>query len=209
MTLPPGPWTVIAADPPWLYQKDPGGKGDGTGPRVTAETKYPTMTNEEIAALDVAAVAADDAHLFMWVTNPGMFGGRFSDLTPAGIAEAWGFEYRTMLTWVKTVSGARIDRGGMGWYFRGATEHVLYATRGRASIPSVLREPNVFLAAKGKHSAKPPAFYAMVDRVIPEGARLEMFARRPRPGWTVWGNEADGSRVIATPAEDRPTEALF
>jgi N6-adenosine-specific RNA methylase IME4 len=209
VTLPEGPWTVIAADPPWLYQKDPGAKGDGEGASGIAERAYPTMSNEEIAALPVESLAADVAHLFMWVTNPGMFGGRFSDLHPAGIAKAWGFEYRTMLTWVKTVAGGRPDRGGMGWYFRGATEHVLYATRGAAAIPAALREPNVFLAAKGKHSAKPPAFYALVDRVIPEGRRLEMFARKGRPGWTVWGNEADGSRVIATPRADQPSEALF
>lgn len=203
--LPAGPFTVIVADPPWMYQKQPGLNGSGEGASGIAEREYPTMTNEQIASLPVRDSAADSAHLFLWFTNPGMYGGRFSDVTPEQIAAAWGFEYRTTLTWVKTVSGGQPDRGGMGWYFRGATEHVLYATRGKASIPARLREPNVFLAAKGKHSAKPGAFFHMVERVIPDACRLELFARRPRAGWTVWGNQADGSSVetttIARPAE--------
>jgi N6-adenosine-specific RNA methylase IME4 len=192
-----GHFDVISADPPWMYQKNPGSKGGGDGAPGVAEREYRTMTNEEIAALPVRNVAADDAHLFMWITNPGIYGGRFSDVTPADIAAAWGFEFRTVLTWVKTVAAGRIDRGGMGWYFRGATEHVLYATRGRAGIPAELREPNVFLAAKGAHSVKPQAFYDLVERVTPGANRLEMFARTPRPGWTVWGDQADGSALTA------------
>jgi N6-adenosine-specific RNA methylase IME4 len=30
---------------------------------------------------------------------------------------------------------------------------------------------------------------AMVERVIPDARRLELFCRKPRPGWTSWGNE--------------------
>lgn len=208
LALPAGPWSVIVADPPWMYQKRPGLNGGGDGASGIAEREYPTMTNEEIAALPVSDVTTPDAHLFMWITNPGMFGGRFSDVSPAQIAAAWGFEYRTILTWVKTVSGGRVDQGGMGWYFRGATEHVLYATRGRAGIPAALRQPNVFLAAKGAHSVKPRAFFDLVDRVIPDGNRLELFARTPRPGWAAWGNEADGSRVQSQPAPE-PESVLF
>lgn len=199
--LPNGPFTVVVADPPWMYQKRPGVKSGGEGAPGIAEREYPTMTNEELALLPVREVVATDAHLFMWITNPGIYGGRFSDVTPVAIAEAWGFEYRTLLTWVKTVSQGRIDKGGMGWYFRGATEHVLYATRGRAGIPADLREPNVFLAAKGKHSAKPRAFFDLVERVT-TGPRLEMFARNPRSGWAVWGNQADGESLA--PVEEDP-----
>lgn len=154
------------------------------------------MTMAQIAALPVADVAASDAHLFMWVTNPRLYGDRAGGVSPVDILTAWGFTYRTLITWVKTATAGRPDRGGMGWYFRGATEHVLYATKGAAAIPAPLREPNVLLAAKRRHSEKPAAFYAMVDRVVPEGRRLEMFARQPRPGWTVWGHEAGGTVTI-------------
>lgn len=206
--LPNGPFVVIVADPPWMYQKNPGIKGGGDGPGGIAEREYPTMTNEQIAALPVGDVVGPDAHLFLWITNPGIYGGRFSDVTPADIAAAWGFEYRTTLTWVKTVAEGRIDKGGMGWYFRGATEHVLYATRGRAGIPAAMREPNVFLGAKGRHSAKPRVFYDLVERVT-DGPRLEMFARNPRPGWTVWGNQADGRPLVTPDAVDPEQLDLF
>jgi N6-adenosine-specific RNA methylase IME4 len=196
--LPCGPYGVIVADPPWMYQKAPGSKGAQAGAPGVAETRYDTMTNEQIAALPVARIAADTAHLFLWITNPGIYGGRFSDLDPARIAGAWGFEYRTMLTWVKTTSDGDVMRGGMGWYFRGCTEHVLYATRGKAAIPADLREPNVILAPRGGHSAKPWEFYAMVERVTPDVRRLEMFARLPRPGWDVWGNQATAADRDAT-----------
>ncbi len=186
--LPAGPFEVIVADPPWMYQKRPGLVGGGDGAPGIAEREYSTMTNGEIRDLPVAQIAAKNAHLFLWVTNPGMFGGRFSDVTPERIAAAWGFEYRTMLTWVKTTAAGVPMRGGMGWYFRGATEHVLYATRGKVGIPAAIREPNVLLAPRGRHSEKPAAFMELVERVT-TGERLEMFARSRRAGWSSWGNE--------------------
>lgn len=188
MSLPPGPFSVIVADPPWRYQKNPGANGPGDGANGIAERHYDTMTNQAIAALPVQQIAADDAHLFMWVTNPYLFGGRFSDITAEQIVNAWGFAYKTTLTWVKTTKAGDPSRGGLGWFFRGATEHVIYATRGKAKIPPHLREPNVILAPARRHSAKPDEFMSMVERVT-EGPRLELFARAHRPGWSAWGNE--------------------
>lgn len=197
-SLPPGPFDVIVADPPWMYQKRPGLHGRGEhGAHGIAEAIYPTLTNEEISTLPVRDVAAPDAHLFMWFTNPGMFGGRFSDVSPAAIAKAWGFEFKTVITWVKTTRTGAVNAGGMGWFFRGATEHVLYATRGKARIPSELRAPNVLLAPKGKHSEKPAAFMDLVERVTPDARRLELFSRAPRLGWDAWGNE-----VTPKPAQE-------
>lgn len=173
------PYSTIVADPPWMYQKQPGAK-TGAVLSSMAEGHYSTMTNEEIAALPVAELAADQAHLYLWVTNPGMFGGRFSDVTPRDIASAWGFRYVTLLTWVKP------GGGGMGWYFRGQTEHVLFATRGDLGIPAEKREVNVFEAKRAGHSAKPPSFFDLVERVSP-GPYLELFCRTPRFGWDSWG----------------------
>jgi N6-adenosine-specific RNA methylase IME4 len=142
------------------------------------------MTNEELAALPVAALADDEAHLYLWTTNPRLVGdykGR-RDVTPFDIAEAWGFRPVTLLTWVKP------GRGGTGWYFRGRTEHVIFATRGKLGIPPHLREPNVFTAKRNGHSTKPVEFFDMVQRVSP-GPYVELFARQPRMGWDVWGDE--------------------
>jgi N6-adenosine-specific RNA methylase IME4 len=171
-------YRTIVADPPWRYTKN-AMEGGGTA----AENKYPTMTNDEIAALSIKEQAADNAHLYLWVTNPRLFRGRFDPLGPIDIVEAWGFEYVTLLTWHK------LGAPGMGFYFRGDTEHVIFAKRGNAPIPSGLRESNHFAAPRTKHSAKPDRFYEMVERVS-LGPYLELFARRRRYGWDVWGNQA-------------------
>jgi N6-adenosine-specific RNA methylase IME4 len=191
---PTGPYDVLVADPPWLYQKQPGINGPNAAAEGAVDLHYPTMTNEAIAALPVRDVAAPDAHLFLWVTNPGIYGGRFSTVTPRDIAAAWGFRYKTMLTWVKTTKAGQPNAGGMGWYFRGCTEHILCAVRGKAAIPPELREPNVLLAPRGRHSEKPTAFLEMVERVT-AGRRLELFARTRRPGRDAWGNEVADRHV--------------
>jgi N6-adenosine-specific RNA methylase IME4 len=174
------PYGTIVADPPWMYQKDPGSKS-GSVMASMAEGNYSTMTNEEIAALPVADLAADQAHLYLWVTNPGMFGGRFSRVTPRDIVEAWGFRYVTLITWVKP--GA----GGMGWYFRGQTEHIVFATRGDLGIPAEKRRPNVINAARSGHSRKPVHALDLIESVSP-GPYVELFSRDPQMGWDSWGH---------------------
>ena len=181
------PYGTITADPPWMYQKNPGSKGSGVGAQGIAEVQYPTMTTEDILAMPVGSLAAEAAHLYLWTTVPKMFGGRFSDITAKDICEGWGFEFKTMLTWVKPGSG------GLGWYFRGQTEHVIFGTRGgpKAAIPPAIRQANVIQAKRGRHSEKPQEFFDLVERVSP-GPYLELFARTQQPGWDAWGNEMIG-----------------
>lgn len=143
------------------------------------------MTNQEIAAIDVASLAADDAHLYMWVTNPRLFAEPHDNGTgPLEILQAWGFNYKTMLTWLKPGLG-------LGYYFRGCTEHVLFGVRGAAPIPGPLRVANWFDGPRSQHSRKPEGFLDLVESVSP-GPYLEMFSRRARLGWATWGNEALG-----------------
>lgn len=186
-------YRTIVADPPWQYNVARGLPTRGYKPS-TAEAHYPTMTMAEVAALPVADLAADSAHLYLWVTNPRLFGDRHSDeIGPVDILRGWGFEYKTLLTWHK------IGSFGVGFYFRGATEHVLFGTKGNAPIAPALRISNHFAAPKRRHSEKPDRFYEIVERVSPE-PRLEMFARRRRVGWDVWGNEAPPESEARTQA---------
>lgn len=83
----------------------------------------------------------------------------------------------------------KLGSPGMGFHFRSNTEHVLFGVRGEITIPTHLRQPTLFAARKGAHSAKPDRFYEMVERVSP-GPYLELFSRRRRYGWDVWGHEA-------------------
>lgn len=187
-------YQTIVLDPPWQYRKGPQVKPHG---RRWAEDVYPTMTNAEIQALPVGELADDNAHLYLWVTNPRLYGERDSDLiTPHDLIKAWGFKYKTCLTWVKS-------QIGLGSYFRGQTEHVLFAVRGDLRVEPSARQSNVivteddemaggsFFAPRGPlgHSSKPDAFYDLVEATSP-GPYLELFARRQRLGWQTWGNES-------------------
>lgn len=171
-------YRTIVIDPPWAYVRSA-----GLGSTRAAEDHYSTMRNAEIAALPVGDLSGESAHLYLWVTNPRLFAEERDALGPVDMLRGWGFRYVTALTWHK------LGAPGMGWYFRGDTEHVLFGIRGKAPIPPESRLSNHFAARRTVHSAKPDRFYEIVEQVSP-GPRLEMFARRRRVGWDVWGNEA-------------------
>ena len=94
---------------------------------------------------------------------------------------AWGFTYRSCLTWVKPGLGLG------SYYLRNNTEHLLLGTKGRAPILYRV-QPTWLFAPKQDHSHKPEEQYAVIERCSP-GPYLELFARRKRPGWQAWGNE--------------------
>lgn len=165
-----GTYSVLYADPPWRYEQ-PGGQ---TPDLRAVENHYPTMSDAEIAALEVPA--ADDAVLFLWATNPKL-------IEAAGVMAAWGFEYRTNACWVK-------DRFGMGYYVRGQHELLLIGRRGNLGVPEPANRPaSVVSAPRQQHSRKPDDFYELIERMYPEDSRVELFARRPREGWASWGNQ--------------------
>lgn len=171
-------YRTIVIDPPWEYER-----ASGLGSTRAAADHYSTMTNREIAALPIGDLAAADCHAYLWVTNPRLYAEARDGVGPADMLAGWGFRYLTLLTWHK------LGAPGMGWYFRGDTEHVLFGIRGKAPIPPESRLSNHFAASRTVHSAKPDRFYEIVERVSP-GPYLELFARRRRYGWDVWGNEA-------------------
>ena len=157
-------YRTILADPPWDIQQK-GARG--------AVEHYPLLTLERIARLPVSDLAAADAHLWLWVTNATLRHGY-------DIADAWGFTVRSPLTWVKF-------RLGLGNYLRNSTEHLLFATRGKAPV-QFRAQPTWIQAPVQDHSHKPEEQYALIERVSP-GPYLELFARRPQPGWDAWGNQ--------------------
>ncbi len=106
------------------------------------------------------------------------------------LMRSWGFVPKTILTWVK-VHQKDPNRVSMktGYYFRGATEHVLFGVRGSLRLTTTVGVPTAFLWPRiGKHSVKPSAFLDLVEGVSP-GPYLELFARKKRLGWDGWGNE--------------------
>jgi N6-adenosine-specific RNA methylase IME4 len=133
------------------------------------------MSVGEICALPVKQLVAEDAHLWLWVTNSTIHAGR-------QVMDAWGFSYRSILTWIK-------PRFGLGQYLRSQTEHLLLGVRGHAPI-GFRGQGSWFYAPVQEHSHKPEEQYAIIERCSP-GPYLELFARRRRSGWDAWGNEIE------------------
>ncbi len=169
-TMPNGASTLII-DPAWPTQQR------GT---FGAINHYNLMTMDQIRALPIGSLCAENAHCWLWVTNATMEEG-------FKVLRAWGFEPRSIFTWFK-------PRLGLGVYLRNCTEHCILATRGKAPV-RVKNQPNVGVFPVQDHSHKPEEFYDIVERVSP-GPYLELFARRPRHGWAAWGNEIASDVVI-------------
>jgi N6-adenosine-specific RNA methylase IME4 len=168
------PYATLVVDPPWRYTGT--GRKNATGKPTSVDGYYSTLTPDAIAAMPVGKLAADSAHLYLWVTTPLLF-----EVDPVSIARSWGFDYKTLLTWVKA------GQPGLGSYFRVCTEHVLFCVRGSAPVPPALRERNHFTTQRTRHSVKPDAFYDLVERVS-DGPYLDVFSREPRLGWDAWGH---------------------
>jgi N6-adenosine-specific RNA methylase IME4 len=173
----------LVADPPWLE------RGGGKSKRG-ADRHYPLMPTDEIIKLvsesePVGRLAAD-AHAWVWVTDNFLRDG-------LQLLDALGFRYVRTLAWVKLRAGEGAPHVrlqiGLGQYLRGAHEVALLGVRGAAMVPPPSRRrPSVVFAPRGEHSAKPQEAFDVFEAVSP-GPRVEMFARAPRPGWAVWGNE--------------------
>lgn len=171
---------VVVADPPWSFND----KLSMSEVKRGAEANYTTLTTDDIAALPVASWCQSDALLALWVP---------SSLLVDGLAtmRAWGFEQKQIYTWVKSSSTGLAF--GMGRYFRGCTEHALIGTRGKVSKRVTSKsERNAELSPALLHSKKPAALQERLERMLPGGPYLELFARRSRPGWVCFGNEAPG-----------------
>jgi len=191
--LPAGPFGCILADPPWAFRTY---SGEDAVPTL-ANDPYPTMTLDQMKALPVADAAGPDCLLVMWVIS--------SHIPQAlELAEAWGFTYRSLgPVWIKERSPDQTEMFGhgpicdlgMGYWFRQQAEIAFVFGRGSptrlsAGVRQVMAEP------RREHSRKPDLTHERVERLV-AGPYLELFARAPREGWAVWGNQTDKFAVAA------------
>lgn len=180
----PDRYGVIIADPPWAYRV--------SRMRGVAEEFYTVMTDEDIAAMPVESLAADDCVLLLWATWPKL-------PIALDVMAAWSFDYVTGIPWVKTTSKSINDEMasdvtlsyGVGFWFRGVSEVMLLGRRGKPTKPS-LNFAGI-LSPSFKHSRKPDSVHQIAEAM--PGPYLELFARRSRPGWTVFGNEIQGVMI--------------
>ncbi|WP_348271664.1 MT-A70 family methyltransferase [Phyllobacterium sp. CL33Tsu] len=175
---------VIYADPPWPFKVY-----SGRGKQRSADRYYDTQPLASIMALGpaVEALAAKDCALFLWAVSPELRGAQ-------EVIEAWGFNFKTVgFVWVKTTQAGE-PATGMGYWTRSNVEQCLLATRGSPSRID-MGVSQVVMAPRGQHSAKPEEVASRIEQLM-NGPYLELFARHPRPGWHVWGDETPMSKSI-------------
>ncbi|MBZ4488109.1 hypothetical protein LQ938_11450 [Microbacterium sp. cx-55] len=171
----------LMIDPPWGNAGQRGQYG--------ADQHYPLMSIEQIRAMPISDLAADNAHLYLWC-YPAV--RRIAE----EVMEAWGFRFVDEFVWGK-------DQMGLGPYFRHAHETLLLGVKGR--LPFQFHGQRSFaMYPRQDHSHKPEEVHILASRCSP-GPYLEIFARRPFPGWKVWGNEVKSDIVI--PGYPVPSDA--
>lgn len=180
--LPRGHYKAILADPPWAFKTF---SGDAVPAR--GDQPYSTLSIDQICALPVADIAADDCVLFMWTCWP-VLRDCFR------VVDAWGFKYKTCgFSWMKAdpyrlFADDKTPFAGMGYWTRANTEPCLLATRGKPRrINADVRQG--IISPRREHSRKPDEIHGRVERLV-AGPYLELFGRQSRPGWDVWGNES-------------------
>ena len=203
--LPKGPFGAILADPPWHFEawnrETRVMKRGSKTTYLAARTHYNTLSIEELCSLPIAAMAAKDCCLFMWITWPNLVGA-------ITVIARWGFQYKTCaFCWIKGHAG-QIELFQeeitplmkMGYWTRASSEVCLLATRGKPKrLNADVRQG--IIAPVRQHSRKPDGIHERIERLV-AGPYLELFARQQRPGWTVWGNETDkfSPKVPASPS---------
>ena len=169
-------YKTVVADPPWPLQRL------GGGGKAPPEDFYSVLPVSLIASFRFPC--ATQSHLYLWVTNRRVDWGY-------QVASAWGFDIVQMLTWCKP--GLGVGR------FQCNTEQVLVCRKGKPQgNPFGRTHGTYFNWKRGRHSEKPEGFYDLVEQISP-GPYLDMFARRKRLGWDVWGNEVDSDIELDLP----------
>jgi N6-adenosine-specific RNA methylase IME4 len=182
-----GAFPIIYADPPWRlknWSMEEEARPGERWARRRGPAPYPCLNTEQIAVLPVHSIAAADCVLFLWATYPMLSAA-------LAVIAAWGFVYKTVaFTWVKLNPSGHGFHFGMGYWTRANPEICLLATRGRPKRLS-RSVPNLIVSPRREHSSKPDEVRDRIVALCGDVPRIELFARKRTPGWSVWGNEVD------------------
>ncbi len=170
-------YDLIVVDPPWPLKK--------LTRRCRPNQKrfdYKTLSMEDIEKLKISTLGKEKSMCLLWCTQKTLFDAK-------KILENWGFSHLLTMVWEKTYGRS----SGMPLFgFRWNAEFILVGTTKKISLwPQQKLIPAVFQAPNIGHSIKPSKFY---DLVSPLGERkIDIFARKKREGWDVWGDEVESS----------------
>ncbi len=180
-------YKTIVIDPPWKYGNWGKGSDKMYAKGYTDKTSYSkplpyeSMTLDQIKELPIKNIVDDNCEVYLWTTQ------KYLPVT-FDVLKSWGLKYCQTLVWVKTPKGT-----GQGGVYCPTNEFLILARKGK--MPKVTRKDSTWFHTKrpnNKHSKKPEFFQDMIETSSDE-PRLEMFARRERDGWDVFGNEVDNS----------------
>ena len=193
MSFPQGKFGVVLADPAWSFQTY-----SEKGMDRSADNHYPCQSVEDICSWPVSGITDKNCVIFLWATVP---------MLPQAlkVMEAWGFEYKSHVTWVK-------DRIGTGYWFRNQHELLLVGTKGNVPAPAPGSQfPSIISAPVAEHSVKPDDFYRIIENYFPNLKKLELNARRRRDGWESYGNEVPEEEDENIPAflKEEPTSNVW
>jgi N6-adenosine-specific RNA methylase IME4 len=147
---------VIYGDPPWKFRTY-----SVNGEARSAERHYGTMSLDDICALPIKDIAAEDCTLFLWGVWPELPGA-------LEVVRRWGFEYKTCaFTWVKQNRSGEGLFTGMGYWTRANTEPCLLATRG-SPLRLAADVHQVILSPIAEHSRKPDEVRSRIERLVAE-----------------------------------------
>jgi N6-adenosine-specific RNA methylase IME4 len=196
---------TILADCPWPSKSTGNQAKRHHWLKENMKPRYNTMKIADIARLPVPEIAHRDAVLVLWAT--------WMHLPLAiEVMGAWGFGYATGMPWLKVCKDGGVNVGGEGGifdsphkiqtlkpiygpgvWFQHCTELILIGRRGRPfgdqGNPRPARK-GIVIATRQEHSRKPEELQEWIDAKFPS-PKIELFARRPRTGWTCWGDELD------------------
>ena len=175
-------YQIIVVDPPWQVKKI---KNKQRPNQVKMD--YPMMSIDDISNLPINSIADENSWLFLWTTQKYLWESK-------PILNKWGFNHKMVMVWEKTYGRS----AGMPLYgFRWNAEFILVGTKGKKEMfPKRPLIPAVFQAENIRHSEKPQKFYSMVEKL--GETRIDIFARKKRDGWDVWGNEVESDIDLTT-----------
>jgi N6-adenosine-specific RNA methylase IME4 len=162
----------IVVDPPWSI--------------LGSTLPYEAIKLDELKDLPICDLAAERCHLHLW-TLPNR-----RHVLAYEIIEHWGFRPVSEFVWVKPSLGR-------GNYWRMSHETLVTAVRSENDRFDDRWLRSWVEAPRGRHSEKPDAVRALIERASPP-PRLELFARKRATGWYSWGHE------IAEPLIDQSAD---
>ena len=163
--VPKGKYGLIVIDPPWRYETE----YDSEVRRVGSP--YKELDISELEKIELPC--ADDCVLWLWATHKFLWDAK-------KLMDHWGFEYKLTLVWNK-------EKLGMGEWLRCQVEFCLLGIKGKPEW-NLSNERDIITESRRQHSRKPDGFYKLVKKLTPTKG-LDIFGRKKREGWDLWGDE--------------------